>query len=189
MKMSKVNKQPLVDIKQGTLICSTPINPDADNYKTLVLITRHSILGSTGIILNNPLGIKIHVNNLITGTEILELHHGGQVDEGLSFLVTMPSLREDWKDSIYWSSNFNDLNVLLSYLQTKNISMSAYCGCMRWLPGELNQQVANKFWWATDDYGVNEITNGKNNTWSSIAKKTGGHYAPLVDIEEPLILN
>ena len=189
MKTSHIKNHIATDIKQGTLLCSTPINPNADNYKSLVLITRHSVLGSTGIVLNHPLGIKIHVNNLISGTEILELHHGGQIDEGLSFLVSMPSFRNGWKDSIYWSSNFNDLNVLLSYLQTKNISMSAYCGCMRWLPGELNMQVANKFWWATDDYSVNEIENGNANSWSTIAKKTAGHFAPLVDIEEPIILN
>jgi len=189
MRTSKINTQNIIDVQQGTLLCATPINPSEDNFKSLVLITRHSNLGSCGVILNSPLGIKAHIHGLITGPKSLELNYGGPDDDGLSFLVSLPTLYSGWKDSIYWSKNFNDLKLLLGHLNIQNIDINAYKGFIRWKPGELMTQVENKHWWVSNDYSVNEITNNSINTWSSFARRTGGHFAPLVDIECPILFN
>ncbi len=189
MNASKINTKKNTYVRQGSLLCATPINPHPELSRTLVLITRHNNLGSAGIILNNPMGITVHLSGLFDRSKVLELHNGGPDDDRLSFLVSMASTNADGNDSAYWCVNLHVLFTFLGYINPTILTLNAYKGSMRWLPGQLNEQVLKKQWWMTDSYSLDELTSNKNDNWSSVASKTGGHFAPMVEFHSPIIFN
>jgi putative transcriptional regulator len=188
MRISKLN-QVAPEVRLGSLLCATPFISRAEQVKSLVLVTRHSSLGSIGIILNKSLGVQIHVSSLSNDSKILKLHYGGIEDEGLSFLVSMPVTPEGWRNPFYWCSNFNDLKTILGYIDDENVIISAFTGCIRWLPGELEEQVSRKQWWITNQYALDDISGKGDLAWFTIAKKTGGHFAPLLEFHNSIMYN
>jgi len=189
MRTFKVNSKTKPQVGQGTLLCATPINPHSDNLRRLVLVTKHHPLGSSGIILNNPLGIRVHISGLGEHSKILDLNYGGPDDDTLSFLISLPSFHNGWNDTVYWSRSLNELKVLIDYINSDSITIHCYKGSVHWLRGELEEQVKNKQWWATDVYSIKQITNNSVDSWSAFAKKAGGFLAPLVDFHSPIIFS
>lgn len=189
MRRSSINKENTVVLKKGTLLCATPINSRKGLLKSLLLITEHSELGSSAIILNNPLGKKLCASRMEMTSQEFQLNYGGPDDDLISYIVNFPSLHNGWKDSTYWSRDCDDINILLGILNPRNISISVFKGSVNWLPGELEIEIAGTEWWSTNEYNLSELTSNKSGSWKTVAKKLSGFFAPLIEADIPINYN
>ena len=189
MRRSNLNKENTSVIKKGTLLCATPVNSRKGLLKSILLITKHSAFGSSGIILNNPLGMKLGVSGMEATTQEFHLNYGGPDNDYISYIVSFPSFDNGWRDSTYWSRDCDDINILLEILNSRNISISVFKGSVNWLPGELENEIAGNEWWSTNDYNLNELNNNKSSSWKSVAKKLGSYFAPLIEADIPVNYN
>ena len=178
------------ELQTGSLLISTPVNSCNVNTKLLILVTHHSEAGTTGIILNKQLPGKQFLKNICENLDPVTVQYGGP-DHLLSesYLVIYPSIKNGWKDSIYWSTDFKDLVTIVHFMSGYNIQYGAYRGCIKWEPDELEQELNNKHWWLTNAYQVNNVLQPGNDTWHSYAKKHGGYFASLIDEDIPVIYN
>ncbi len=176
------------ELQTGSLLISTPVNSKFNNSKLLILVTHHSEVGTTGIILNKPLTGKKIVKHVNGSSEPFELQYGGpDYSSSESYLIIYPSIKNGWKDSIYWSSDFKDLLTIIHFMSEYNIQYGAYKGCIRWKPEELENDLLKKHWWLTNSFQVNSVFQTGNSNWNSYAKKHGGYFSKLVDSDIPIL--
>jgi len=189
MKISRINFNREVLIKQHTLLCSPPVIKNKVFEKSMVLITRHSTFGSTGIILNAPMDLSLQVTDMQVDNNKIPLCFGGPDDNLLSFLVSIPSMPDGIRTSTYWSRNRNDLKTLMNFIASENIYLKAYKGSLSWMPGELEDEIKNGQWWATNEYDSDHLFEIQDESWSNTARKISGHFAPLIDADIPVFDN
>ncbi len=185
----QLNQQP--EISQGTLLVSTPVNCMADRSRLLVLVIRHDVLsGTTGLILNKVIDTELIFGDTGLQNKSFDFYYGGPVEtNSVSFMVGFPSMRNGLQDSIYWINDFNDLVTLLNMVNTKDISIQAYRGCMKWDPGQLKDEIEKKQWWTTNHFSLDELMVNENKCWEYYARRDGGYFSPLVGAEIPIIYN
>ena len=176
-------------LQTGSLLISTPVNLKSNRSKLVLLITHHSEAGTTGIVLNRDLpGNKIL--KYINDGDPVELKYGGpHYTQCESYIVIYPSIKNGWKDSVYWSTDVKDLLTIINFMSDYNIRYNAYYGCLRWGPEELEQDLINGQWWLTNDFPVHSIFDGTNSAWNTFAKQYGGFYSGLVESELPINYN
>lgn len=189
MKTSGIKQKKDVRVSQSTILCSTPINKHSVFKKAIVLITRYNSYGTTGIILNSPLDSIVHLNDVHNLRNEIPLNYGGPDDNLLSFLVSIPSLPDGIRTSTYWSRNSKDLMLLMKLINAEEVLINSYKGSMQWFPGDLEEEITNGMWWATDDYCIDQIFENRNEIYMKIAKQVSGHYAPLLEADIPIIYN
>src|SRR6187455_1675733 len=98
------------ELQTGSLLISTPVNSCNVNAKLLILVAHHSEAGTTGIILNKALPGNKYSRNISDKIEPVSVQYGGpEYLQCESYLVIYPSIKNGWKDSIYWSSDIKDL--------------------------------------------------------------------------------
>jgi len=185
----RLNEQP--GIAQGSLLVSTPVNAGADRSKLLILITRHNeISGTTGLILNKLIDSELSFGEINIQHKSFDFYYGGshQADT-VTFMVSFPSLRSGLRDSVYWINDFHDLVLLLNMINTTHVCIQAFRGCMKWEAGELNKELAEKQWWTTSHFNLDDLLMKRANRWAYYAKQSGGYFSPLVDAEIPIIYN
>lgn len=182
-----LNKQP--EIGQGTLLISTPVNSFAERSRLLVLITRHNELtGTTGLILNKLIDSELLPLDSELHQKTFDYYYGGPNDpHTVSFMVGFPEMRNGLQDSVYWINDFHDLVILLNMVNTRDVSILAFRGNMKWNAGVLSKEVRQKMWWATNRFNQDDLMSHDKKRWEYYAKKSGGYFAPLVDAAIPII--
>src|SRR5688572_16053197 len=185
----QINQQP--EIGQGTLLVSTPVNCMADRSRLLVLVIRHSVLtGTTGLILNKVIDTELIFGDTGLQNKTFDFYYGGPVEtNSVSFMVGFPSIRNGLQDSIYWINDFHDLVTLLNMVNTSEISIQAFRGCMKWDAGLLKKEINQKLWWTTNHFSLDEMMVKGNKRWEYYARRDGGYFSALVDAEIPIIYN
>lgn len=170
-------------LQTGSLLIATPFNIKKTNSKVTLLITHHSEAGSTGIILNRDLPGET-VLKYFDDKNPVELKYGGPNHAQCeSYIVIYPSIKNGWKDSVYWSTDVKDLKTILHFMSDYNIRYGAYYGCLRWGPDELENEIAKGMWWLTNEYPVHSLFDTGKTAWHNLVKRFGGFYSGIVDGE------
>ncbi len=189
MKTTQFNSNKEILIQQHTLLCSTPVIKNKIFEKTMVLITRHSMFGSRGIVLNAPMDLSVQLTDAHAESGRIPLCFGGPDDNLLSFLVSIPSMPEGLRTSTYWSRNKNDLKILMNFIASDDVYVKAYKGSLSWMPGELENEIKNGQWWVTNDYQSDQLFDIKDDSWANTSRKISGHFSPLIDANIPIFDN
>ena len=179
------------EIRQGTLLVSTPVNCLSDRTKLLVLVIRHNeFSGTTGLILNKIIDSELIFNDSGINNKSFDFHYGGPVEShSVSFMVSFPNMRNGLQDSVYWINDFHDLVILLNMVNSEDITIQAFRGCMKWEAGQLCKEISHKMWWTNNRFSLDDLTMKNNHRWEYYARKNGGYFSPLVDAEIPIIYN
>lgn len=189
MKKAGIKSKMEISLSQGTLLCATPVNKLRMHPKAVVLITSHTAFGTTGIIVNSPLYSTIQLGDE-TGTSMgYSLDFGGPDDNRLSFILSIPSMPDGLRNTTYWSRNSQEMVHLLRLLNTDDMWINAYKGCLHWLPGELEEEIQLGQWWTTDEYPIDLIFKNKSDMYTKVAKKISGHFASLIDADLQIHFN
>lgn len=189
MKTFGINQKKEIEISQGTLLCSTPVNTLGGFQKSIVLITRYNAFGTIGIVLNAPLDSFLELGDLMNNQNEIPLNYGGPDDNLLSFIISIPSMPDGLRPAPYWSRNRKDLMLLMKLINAEEVLINAYKGSMQWSPGELEQEIRNGQWWATDEYSTDQLFENKSDIYKNIARQVSGNFAPLIDADIPIFYN
>lgn len=185
----RLNHHP--EISQGTLLVSTPVNCMDERSKLLVLIIRHNeVTGTTGLILNKIIDSELIFSDSGINQKSFDFYYGGPAEtHSVSFMVGFPTMRNGLQDSVYWINDFHDLIILLNMVNTSDISIQAYRGCMKWDAGELQDEITRTLWWTTNKFSLDDLMMKNNHPWEYYARKNGGYFSALVDAGIPVIYN
>ncbi len=174
--------------QRGQLLISEPFLADPNFRRTVVLLCEHEPEGSVGFILNRLL--EITTDELIPGllNFAFPIFYGGPVEENtLHFIHSHGRLIEDAipiSNGIYWGGNIHEINELLIENKVKVEDFKFFMGYSGWGEDQLNKEVAQKAWWATDASPEIVFTDDLEKMWSSVVKNMGADFAYLANSPE-----
>lgn len=133
---------------KGNLLIAVPRLPDANFFRTVVLILRHDEQGALGLVLNRPSTVTVcDVWKTISGhkSDIQDLvYMGGPVQGPLIALHSSFSLAEsDVIPGVYYSVHKDQLNELV---ESQREPLKVFTGNSGWGPGQLDNEVAAGGW-------------------------------------------
>ena len=176
------------EVKTGSLLISTPVNLKLRNSRVLTLITQVDEFGTTGIMLNQQLPGEKQVKRIYGSSDPVEVQLGGPDNlNSESYLITYPSFKNGWFDSLFWSHENLDIMTVLHYMSEYNLQINAFKGCVYWAPGELESEISNKLWWFTNEYQIHNLVNTGTHSWKQYAKSYGGFYSELIDDDNMML--
>lgn len=132
----------------GHFLIADPRLTDSNFFRSVVLITRHTQQGATGLVVNQPSNIDLgeiweNLSDSPLGRNA-PLYLGGPVEGPLSALHTVPELGEmKVLKNVFVSMNRRELDELLSGDHGRCRVFSGYSG---WGPGQLEQELAVGGW-------------------------------------------
>ena len=168
-------------LKSGSILLSEPFSNDEHFARSMVLICSKNDDGCFGFVLNKY--IKNKPNELIKDLPPVnsKISIGGPVD--ISNLFYVHSFGKEIPESIHIESGLyvgGDLNMIKRKLieqpnQTNEIRF--FVGYSGWNPGQLEEEIKNKFWIVINNIKKEEILNtNTNNLWSKNMEKLGGKF-------------
>jgi putative transcriptional regulator len=136
--------------KAGQILVSHPSLEDGLFSKSVVLITEHSLHGTSGIILNKPSRFKMHqvVEDLHYGVADHTLYHGGPISQN-SLLIIHTG---EW-----YSSNTislpTDISITSDHFMFEKINMGNFpdrfrfvTGMSAWQANQLQEEIERDTW-------------------------------------------
>ncbi len=137
-----------MDYLNGHLLVADPRLADSNFYHSLVLITRHSDEGASGLIMNHPSNIELQdVWDQLSESPLgrnAPVFVGGPVQGPLAALHDKPELADfQVLPDLFYSMNRRQLDALLVRSDGNVRIFSGYSG---WGPGQLEQELELGGW-------------------------------------------
>ncbi len=181
-------------VNTGTLLVAAPWMDDPNFARKVVLITRYDKDGVDGVVINEPLDVRIQeiVPSFPLGFDAKVLL-GGPVGHDFAQCVhTQGQLLPDSKkldEGVFWGGDFNQIkkHVRQSNIDAKHIRF--YVGYSGWEAGQLEEEIAQDFW--IKARGANEAIfyTPPANVWSNTLENMGGIYKSMLSYPENPALN
>ena len=132
----------------GKILLSHPSLRDPNFAKSIVFLSNHSNDdGTLGVILNRPIGKKLHqldeqFNHFSLGNA--PVFEGGPVERDKLIIAAW-----DWKDSVdsfrlYFGIDIDKAELLAN--ENKNIRFACFLGHSGWSPGQLENELKVESW-------------------------------------------
>lgn len=173
-------------VKVGTLLVAAPWMDDPNFARKVVLITRYEKEGIDGVVINEPLAIRLQeiVPSFPLGFDT-KVFLGGPVGQEFAQCVhTQGQLLPDSKkidEGVYWGGDFDQIkkHVRQSNIDPKHIRF--YVGYAGWEAGQLEEEIAQDFWVKAE--GANEAIfyTPPSEVWSKTLEKLGGIYKTMLN--------
>lgn len=166
-------------IKKGHMLLSWP-RPQEDTFaRSVIYLTDHDDQGTTGLILNRPLGVTI--NELITGLDTsIQLYYGGPVKRSnLYYMHTRADLIPNaipLADTLFWAGNFEHLRAQLLNGNLNNGNIKFFMGCTSWYPGQLSDELDNGVWTMIEGIESVPFSNADQDLWKTLMIELGGMH-------------
>ena len=152
----------------GSILLSHPSLQDPNFSKSIVFLSSHSEdEGTLGVILNRPLGKKLHqlddqFNHFSLGQA--DVYDGGPVEREKLIIAAW-----DWKNSadsfrLYFGIDINKAESLR--VENENIHIACFLGHSGWSPGQLENEIKVDSWLvSTLNLNLFEKMNAKAECW------------------------
>lgn len=168
-------------IQKGKLLVSEiSLLQDPSFARSVILITEHTPLGSTGFVLNKPIEAPISelVNELVLDFPI---HIGGPVaEENLFYLHTLPELipdSDEVSDGIYFGGDFDEVIRLAREGELTEKNIRFFLGQAGWTANQLEVEVEEKSWVVIDNtYKSDLLSQSASGLWKKQIESFGDKY-------------
>ena len=132
-----------MDFLNGHFLIADPRLADTNFFRSVVLITRHTDEGATGLVVNQPSNVSLDdIWEKLSDSPLgrnAPVFLGGPVQGPLSALHTLPELAEfEVLKNVFVSMNRRELDQLLA---TSLGDCRVYSGYSGWGPGQLEQEL------------------------------------------------
>ena len=179
--------------KQGKILISEPFLHGPYFQRAVVLLTEHNKNGSSGLILNKPIDLKL--NDAIEDFPFYsgQVYLGGPVNKNnLFFLHTLGEKIEESEEIIpglFWGGNFDTVRKLIAQNKIQDNELRFFAGYSGWEPRQLHKEIEEQSW-IVGNAKTNFIMNtNKNTMWSDALKNMGTEYAILANFPMDPSLN
>lgn len=174
--------------ERGQLLISEPFLADPNFRRTVVLLCEHELEVSVGFILNRLL--STNTDEVIPGllSFSFPVFYGGPVEQNtLHFIHRRGDLIEDAlpiAKGIFWGGNIHSIDQLLLENKVQPEDFKFFLGYSGWGEDQLNAEVFQKAWWATNSSPEIVFTDDLEEMWSRVVKKLGQNFAYLANSPE-----
>lgn len=133
---------------QGHLLVASPQLPDANFYRTVVLIIHHDKEGAFGIVLNRPLGSTVgEIWDTLDELPVdspQPINSGGPVEGPLMAIHTSRACSEnEIFPGVHFAAHKDHLNRIVQESKREYRMFSGYSG---WAPGQLEGELKHGGW-------------------------------------------
>jgi putative transcriptional regulator len=175
------------DIKPGSVLIAQGFWNIDELKRSVVLVLEHNDQGTIGVLINKLSNLK--VNEALPGFVVYDtLYYGGPVNtNNIVFLHQNKHIEDSVKiaDDLFWGGNIYQVRNLLNNDELTSSDIKFYAGLIEWAPGELYNEVNNKYWWV-DKFNFDDLTNiDANDLWSYKLIKKQNLYGLLNEIPDP----
>ena len=165
---------------------------DSNFSRSVILLCEHRYEGSFGLLLNQPLPLKLTDIVTITGWDA-GIYRGGPVQENtLHFIHRCANLdigSREIMPGVYWGGEFEDLAKKVSQKKISPEDIRFFIGYSGWGEGQLDNEIKNDSWYLRKADRKMIFYNDSRNHWRSIFKSMGKEYEILTNFPDDPRLN
>lgn len=161
----------------GVLLVADDRMADPRFSHAVVLLIKHDITGSWGLIINKPTDVKLAevLPSLEESSKDHHVYFGGPVQvDHLMFLFRDDSDETDpgtGLPGIHWSDS---KETLKEHLDRTPKQVRAYAGYAGWAPGQLAFEIAHGGWTMMEGQGQNVFSDDPEGLWRHLTNTLGG---------------
>jgi len=188
--MIKRNLEP----KTGRILISEPALRDFYFSRSVVLLAEHNEEeGTTGIIINKPINLKLKDVGKEFPDVDYPLYLGGPVHpDRLFYLHTLgdkiPGAMEIM-DGLYWGGEIQKLIELIDLNMISQEQVRFFIGYSGWQPNQLNDELKEESWIVTEGSLDTIMAPKPEELWGNMLKKLGNDYAIWANFPADPVLN
>ena len=166
---------------------------DPNFSRTVILLCEHKYEGSFGLVLNQPLPLKL--GDIVTNIENSNgrIYRGGPVQENtLHFIHRRADLDIGSKEitpGIFWGGNFETLAKSLSKKKIFEKDVRFFVGYSGWGEGQLDNEIKSDSWYVSKANTKMIFYEDSRNHWRRIFKTMGEKYEILANFPDDPRLN
>ncbi|MCZ2100838.1 MAG: YqgE/AlgH family protein [Chitinophagales bacterium] len=180
-------------IRAGNILIAEPFLLDNHFRRSVVLICEHHDLGTTGLMLNKP--IEVRIQELVTDfpESNAQVYIGGPVEpNSLHFLHNVGEMLDDSLEvcpGVYWGGDFEKLMFLMENGVIKDNNIKFFLGYSGWSEGQLEEELQGQSW-IVDEMDSNYLFKTKPIVlWQTVLHNKGDRYTVLAQILDSESLN
>ena len=164
----------------GTFLISEPSLQDFYFRKSVVLLAEHNEEGAFGLIVNNPVSVKL--SEIVKDFPIFEspVYLGGPVKtDSLFYLHTCGDIIENSMkilDGLFWGGDIDQIRELIEQGKVKPQQIRFFIGYSGWSSKQLDEEIELKSWIISKAKLNQVITDKPENLWGEILRSLGGEY-------------
>lgn len=177
---------------KGKILISTPDVSGDIFSRAVVLIVEHDENGAFGFILNKK-------NNRMTENfknffefEI-EVYDGGPVEnDKVFFIFKNKNITNNYSEISNGYFISEDVENIINNILNKTITpseMKILSGYSGWSPGQLENEILNKYWTVVELYNMDYTLPTDHTLWKKIMQNLGGEYLLWANTPENIYLN
>lgn len=180
------------EINAGTVLLSEPFLVDPHFRRAVVLVCEHNSVGTSGFILNKPVGMNI--TNLLSGFPDFksEVYYGGPVQtDTIHYIHTKGDLIEnslEIENGLYWGGNFEQIKFCVENELISTLDIKFFVGYSGWGEGQLQEEMNYKTWMLSEidkNYVFSSPKEAKN-LWSKVLENEGDIYSVIAQMSLPV---
>ena len=166
---------------------------DPNFSRSVILLCEHRYEGSFGLILNQPLRLKLAdvLTNMTDRSE--KIYRGGPVQENtLHFIHRCPGLGIGSKKimpNVYWGGDLGSLAKKFSEDKISSKDIRFFVGYSGWGEGQLDDEIKKDAWYLRKATSEMIFYADSRNHWRNIFKIMGKEYAILSNFPDDPRLN
>jgi putative transcriptional regulator len=173
----------MTEIKAGSILISEPYLGDPNFERTVVLICRHDLEGSFGLVLNRRSNLKLgDVLDYIEHDFEMELGIGGPLQHNtLHYIHNRADFPAAIKlaETLYWGGDYEYLKSKLEAGEIDPEEIRFFLGYSGWTPGQLEEEIDKNVWILNNKASKKLFTLNIDTLWRQILKDMGGKYKVL----------
>mgnify|MGYP001363275921 CR=1 FL=1 len=137
-------------IQKGNLLIAEPQMTDKAFFKSVVLITYHSVEESIGFVLNQATSIQL--NELLDDIRIADfpVYIGGPVERSsIHYIHTLGKQIKNARhiiDDVYWGGDFTQIKHLMEAKEINKRDIRFFAGYAGWKANQLTSELVEKNW-------------------------------------------
>lgn len=184
---------PKVPPVAGLLLISGANLLDPNFSRTVILLCDHRMEGSFGLVLNQPMPLKVSdVVNGISGWDA-SLYRGGPVQENtLHFLHRCPDLEigsHEVLPGVFWGGDFQELSRRLAAKRIDSKNVRFFVGYSGWGQGQLDNEIKRDSWYTRQATTELIFDLEGANHWRNVFRTMGPEYEILTNFPDDPRLN
>lgn len=177
---------------KGKILISSPDASGDIFSRSVVLIIEHNADGAFGLILNKKnKQLSQHLHDIF-GLEI-DAYEGGPVENDKTFFIVKGKPVNDFfleiNEDFYLTEDIETIvtEVISSRLAISD--MKVFSGYSGWSAGQLNAEVARKFWTVVNSYNLDYTSENTQSLWKNIMQNLGGEFLLWANTPEDVSMN
>lgn len=180
-------------IKAGNVLIAEPFMLDPNFKRSVILVCEHGEHGTTGFVLNKPLGIGIHeLLGDFPESKAMVFVGGPVAVESLHYLHNVGDMLDNSLEvcpGVFWGGDFEKLKFLMENRLIKDHNIKFFIGYSGWSEGQLDEEMKETSW-LVEEMDPNYLFKVKPFVlWQTVLHNKGNTFTVIAQMPDTVSLN